>query len=62
MYRHTLFSDYYLDYRKERNAHRPSAVARVEGTLAVAPESEEKKRVIISRMSSRTWWENGWNR
>lgn len=60
MLKHSLFSDYYLAHRKER-AQPASSQNRVEGSLAVAPDQTSNKPLIVSRMNSRTWWENGWN-
>lgn len=61
MLNQSIFSEYYLANRKDRGLD--GAVnnqPRTEGSLAVANDDAAKKNMVLRRVSSRTWWENGW--
>lgn len=61
MLNHSVFSEYYLANRKERGLTcAGSNQPRTEGSLAVAADGAARKTMVLRRVSSRTWWENGW--
>jgi hypothetical protein len=60
MLRHEMFSNSYLNYRKNKNLENEEHI-QVKGNLAVSARKNVATRTQpVSRSSSRTWWEAGW--
>jgi hypothetical protein len=59
MLKHEIFSNSYLNYRRNRNLENEEHI-QVKGNLAVSPQKKANRTQPVCRTNSRTWWEAGW--
>ncbi|MGM0598468.1 MAG: hypothetical protein ACQETH_01510 [Candidatus Rifleibacteriota bacterium] len=60
MLKHEMFSNSYLNYRRNKNLENEEHI-QVKGNLAVSARKNLTTRTQpVCRTSSRIWWESGW--